>query len=493
MLSCGNGNDTDTLQQATLEHLEEKHLTVALESNSTDYFLYRGLPMGYHLELLESFAQYLDCQLTIVQGKSLSEQLDLLKKGEIDLIASNLNVSPLRERFVSFSKPLYTTRQVLVQLRPEYLNDSSDFVSEAEDLRGKRVHVRKNSVFEIDLKARNREFPRRDRIRIVRETETEEQLLLKASRGDIPYTVVSECKALKFANSHPQIDCHLVLSGPEPIAWAVRLNDDTLLSRINFWIDSVSQKPEWRYLYHKYYELPFERTVRSAEAGFRKMDSVSRERKKDQWELLVREGVLNSADSSFLKEKRIGFAGRRLPQTETTTVSPFDALLKKYSREIPWDWRLLASLIYQESQFQSHLVSKRGAIGLMQMMPSTAREYGITVSSSEEAQIKAGTDYIKRLYKILPDSIDPDEKIYFVLASYNIGPGHVLDAMRLAKKYGADPKIWSGNVETYLMLKSKPRYYKDPECRNGYAGGKETVDFVRKIERRYMHYCNLAP
>lgn len=486
----------DTSQQTTRRHLDEKRLIVALESNSTDYFLYQGQPMGYHLEILQELAHHMGCQLEIIHGNSLTEQLDLLKTGKVDIIASNLNITPSRERFIEFSHPLYHTRQVLVQLKPDYLSDTASYITRVEQLQDKIVYVRHNSVFENTLKKLNRDYPRWNHIHIERSEETEEELLFQVSRGEIAYTIASESKASRFAQTHPQMDCHLPLSEPEPIGWAMRLYDDSLHLLVNQWIDSLSGTQDFKYLYHKYYELPFHKTVLSVESGFKKMDSVSDTRKREQWEMLVKEGLVDASDTSYMdqtyKRKHTG----KKTKMSNLAITPFDPLLKKYSREIGWDWRLLASLIYQESQFQSHLVSKQGAIGLMQMMPSTARTYHITVRSSEEDQIKAGVAYIASLYKSLKknigDSIAPSEMVYFVLASYNTGPGHVLDARRLALKYGADPNVWYGNVETYMGLKSDPKYYKDPECRNGYARGKETVDFVRKIDRRYMHYCNLV-
>lgn len=483
-------------REVTRAHLEKAQIHVALESNSTDYFLYCGQPMGYHLELLQNFADHIGCQLKIVHGNSLTEQLELLKTGKIDIIASNLNISPLRERFIQFSHPLYYTRQVLVQLKPDYLSDTSVYISHIGQLQDKEIHIRRNTVFETTIKKINLDLPRKSRIHLVRSSETEEELLLQVSRGEIPYTIASESKACRFAQTHPQIDCHLSLSEPEPIGWAMRLYDDSLHTLVNQWIDSISRTRDFKYLYHKYYELPFHKTVLSVESGFRKMDSVSDNRKREQWEMLVREGLVEASDTSYIDRTSRRNKTERKTRMTRLAISPFDPLLKKYSREIQWDWRLLASLIYQESQFQSHLVSKQGAIGLMQMMPSTARTYHITVNSSEEKQIKAGVAYIQSLYqsleKNISDSIAPSEMVYFVLASYNTGPGHVLDARRLALKYGADPNVWYGNVETYMKLKSDPRYYRDPVCRNGYARGKETVDFVNKIDRRYMHYCNLA-
>ena len=478
-----------TPPDAVQAHLRHGVLYAALEPDETDYFLYKGHPLGYHLELLQMFCREKGCRLVVKDGGSLREQMRMLNAGEIDLIASNLNINETRVESLLFSHPFYTSRQVLVQLKKEYLHDSLLFVDSLAQLFGKSVTVRKNSVFEERLQEINRRnHPRH--IHAVGSEKTENELLNEVALGRIPYTVVSDNKARRFALTHPQIDASVVLSEPQPVAWAMARGQDSLAALLNAWIDSLQANGELRYLYHKYYELPHHSTVRSVEAGFRKVDSVNHRRRQNHFDRLVEEGILEADDSTFMQKKYR--SGKRERHTRRQ-ISPYDKLFRKYAGQIDWDWHLLASLVYQESQFQSHLVSKKGAVGLMQMMPATARRYNITVRSGEEEQIKTGVRYIKSLYGFFPDSIAEPDRTRFVLASYNIGPGHVLDARRLAEKYGADPDVWYGNVESWLLKLSKPEYYTDSVCRNGRAYGRQTVNFVKDIEERYLHYKNLVP
>lgn len=488
-VSCGRHRapEVDSLRFA-----KESCLYVALEKNYNDYFLFNGHPMGFGLELLEGFSQYLGCRLVILPCQTLEEQWQMLENGKVDIIASNLNVTEERLRKAAFTHPLYYTGQVLVQLDSLYCGDSSAYVRSMNGLAGKTVTVRRHSIFEDFLKAYNDTVPSSRRIGISESYCTEEELLHAVSVGKISYTVVSQNKALRYKMDHPQIDPSLLVGESQPIAWAVHPQADSLLLLANRWIDSMRQCKTIGYLYHKYHAIPYHKTVLSAKAGFRKIDSVTRYRKQKQWEKLKEEGFLSSEDSlAFFNEKPVG-KGKERHIHGKMEISPFDRLIKRYSRQINWDWRLLASLIYQESQFRSHLISNKGAIGLMQLMPATARQYGITVHSGNEEQIAAGVKYLKSLYRLLPEDIAEEERVYFVIGAYNIGLGHILDARRLAVKYGADPNVWHDNVETYLRLKSKPEYYRDSLCRNGYANGRQAVDFVRKIETRHMHYCNLT-
>ena len=475
-----------------LRFRKERCLYVALEPNFNDYFLFNGHPMGFGLELLEGFSDALGCDLVILSCRTLEEQWRMLEDGQADIIASNLNITEERLRKAAFTHPLYYTGQVLVQLDSLYSDDSALFVRSLDALAGKTVTVRRHSVFEDFLTQYNDSVLPEKKIKIAGSSHTEEELLHSVSKGKISYTVVARNKAFRFKMGHPQIDLSFSVGEPQAVAWALHPQADSLLTLANRWIDSMQKNKAIGYLYHKYYEIPYHKTVRSAKSGFRKLDSVNRYRKQVQWNKLVAEGFLSREDSLvFFNEKTDGGRNDRHVHGKTE-ISPFDRLIKKYSRQVDWDWRLLASLIYQESQFKSHLVSSRGAIGLMQLMPSTAKQYGVTVHSGTEEQIAAGVKYIKSLYRALPDEIPEQERVHFVLGSYNIGLGHILDARRLAEKYGADPNVWYGNVETYLRLKSKPEYYRDSVSRNGYANGRQATDFVRKIETRSRHYRNLT-
>ena len=153
---------------------------------------------------------------------------------------------------------------------------------------------------------------------------------------------------------------------------------------------------------------------------------------------------------------------------------------------------MLASLIYQESRFQPNARSWAGAFGLMQFMPTTARRFGISQNSSAEQQIRAGTEFIQWLDQRFDDIIpDSEERIKFILAAYNVGPGHIFDAITIAKKQGLDPKVWMGNVDESLLKKSDPKFYRDPDIKYGYARGRETYNYVNQVLERYEHYKNL--
>jgi membrane-bound lytic murein transglycosylase F len=124
-------------------------------------------------------------------------------------------------------------------------------------------------------------------------------------------------------------------------------------------------------------------------------------------------------------------------------------------------------------------------------MPSTAERFGIDSLSSPQKHIEAGVKYIQWLDGILLDKItDREERIKFVIAAYNVGLGHVLDARRLAEKYKKDPNIWTGNVDYFILHKSNPEYYQDPVVKYGYCRGEEPYRYVTEILDRFKHYSN---
>lgn len=170
-------------------------------------------------------------------------------------------------------------------------------------------------------------------------------------------------------------------------------------------------------------------------------------------------------------------------------LSPFDSLIRKGANSLGWDWRLLASLIYQESRFLPQGESWAGARGLMQLMPRTATEFGAFDLDDPRQSIDAGVGYLKFLQdywlKKIPDS---DERLKFILASYNVGLSHVVDARKLAEKYGRDPQRWYDHVEFFLSRKSEPEYYRDPIVTAGYCKCEEPINYVRDIIDRYEEY-----
>ena len=175
-------------------------------------------------------------------------------------------------------------------------------------------------------------------------------------------------------------------------------------------------------------------------------------------------------------------------------LSDYDKYFRDAADITGYDWTLIAAIAYTESRFDSTAVSAAGACGVMQVMPNTLRGFNIpdSMHMNPKTNIMAATELLKALDKRFRYIRNTKERINFVLASYNAGYGHVIDAMRLAKKHGKNRYKWYGHVDTFLIHKSEPEYYTDTLCRNGqFDGWKETLSFVNKVHRNWRRFSKM--
>lgn len=417
-------------------------LVVLTLYSSTSYFMYRGEDMGFQYELSGQFARSLGVELKIKVGRTVEELIEMLKAAEGDLIAYPLPVTKEWKDSVTYCGEEIITHQVLVQRRvkgKEPLHDVTQLV-------GRDVYVKPGKYYDR-LMNLDRELGGGIHIHVVAEDSvTHEDLIARVARGEIPYTVSDDDVARLNRTYFPQLDVSLALSFDQRSSWAVRPDCPLLARAADRWYQARAASPEYKASQKRYFEMS------------------------------------KATPHTPILSLRNGI------------ISRYDALFKKYAKQIDWDWRLLASLAYTESNFDTAAVSWAGAKGLMQLMPHTAHAMGVPSGKEYNAEesIKAAVKYIDEINYTFR-SIPEPERINFVLASYNSGTGHVLDAMALAEKYGKNRHLWHDNVEKYILLKSDERYYTDSVCRNGYFRGVETYNFVRDIMMRYERYRQKIP
>ncbi len=454
LLSC-NRTEQPTFTkkpQVTIDLTEIRErgvLNALVDNNSVSYFIYRGQPMGYEYELLKRFCQYLKVQLKITVISGVEEAIDRLNKGEGDLIAFPLTITRERKKYIDFTDAHFTTSQVLVQRKPDNWRDNPalaerQMVRNPVELIGKEVHVMRQSAFKERLENLSNEIG--GEINIVEDSATAEteSLIRRVAMGEIDYTVTDQTLAMVNATYYPNLDVTMVLSLPQQIAWAARKNAPQLLAAANIWLTQVKKNGILRIIHEKYFNSPRTSLARM------------------------------SSDYSSL-------SGGKLSQ--------YDDLIKAGADTLGWDWRLLAAIISRESNFNPRAESWAGAIGLMQLMPGTGDQFDVDNLYSPAQNIKAGVLFLKHLDELWAKTItDPHERLKFMLASYNVGLSHVIDARNLARKYGADPTLWDDNVEFYLLQKSKPQFYRDPEVAAGYCRCEGPVNYVKAVLARYEEY-----
>ncbi len=436
-----------------LGQIRERGKLLALTGyNSNSYFVYKGAPLGFEYELLQRLAKHLKVELEVVIVQNLDQIFSFLNEGKGDIVAYNMTITKERLEKVNFTNHHSLIEQVLVQKLPDNWRKlkrhqiDKRLVTNPVQLIGKQIHVRKGSSYYHRLQNLSDEIGGDiDIVEVPGDVGTEE-LISKVSTGEIEYTVADENLAKINAAYLQNIDIRTRVSFSQRIAWAVRHNSPSLKEEINRWIRKVKLAPTYNTLYDKYY-----------------------------------------------KNKRF-FNQRQESEFFTLTgdkISPFDELIKEGASQLNWDWRLLASQIYQESQFDPKAKSWAGAQGLMQLMPATGREFGVKNVHDPADNIATGTKYLKWLERYWRDIPDSTEQLKFILASYNAGPGHVEDARNLARKFGKDPNIWHGHVEEYILKKSQEKYFNHPIVKYGYCRGEEPVGYVNKILGRYQDYATL--
>ncbi len=429
---------------------KQGYLEAILDNNSISYFIYKGSPMGYEYELLQYFCKSIKVQLKIKVISGIEEAIDQLNKGNGDVLAFPLTITKERTNYLSFTKPHYVTHQVLVQKKPANWRMQPPQLVEKKlirnplDLIGKEVHVMKGSSFSDRMKNLSQEIGGDILLKEDSATAETESLIRKVATGEIKYTVTDQTIGMVNSLYYPNLDINTSLSLPQQIAWGVRKNSPQLQGTIDVWLETIKRSGLYQTLFDKYFNNP--------------RFSI----------------IMSSSDYSSLTGDRL---------------SPYDEQIKKGAKEIGWDWRLVASVVYQESNFNPAVESWAGAIGLMQVMPETGEFLHAGDLRDPNQNIKAGIKFLKFLDDYWAKTVsDPEERLKFVLASYNVGVSHVIDAQKLARKNARNSAKWNGSVEYFLLQKSNPKYYRDKVVAAGYCRCDGPVRYVKEVLERYEEY-----
>lgn len=430
--------------------IKRGYINVLVDNNSISYFIYKGQPMGYEYELLTLLARHLKVELKIKVTSGVERAIDLLNTGQGDILAFPLTITKDKTRYVDFTKPHFNTYQVLVQRKPDNwrrlgIDDINDkLIRNPVDLVGKEVYVLPGTSFELRLRNLSEEIGGDIIIRRDSSSFESEALIRKVALGEIPYTVADHVIANVNSSYYPNLDVNTPISVMQQVAWATRKNSPQLQGELNRWLSAIKKEATFMIIYNRYFKSPRTSLLR-------------------------------------LKSDYSSLGGNKL--------SPFDSLIKDGAKQLGWDWRLLASLVYQESHFLPTGESWAGARGLMQLMPGTAKTFGAADLDDPKQSLKAGVGFLKYLDRFWSKKVtDKNERLKFILASYNAGLSHIIDARKLAEKHGKDPSVWDGNVEYFLLKKSDPHFYRDPVVVAGYCKCEEPVNYVKDILDRYDVY-----
>ncbi len=415
-------------------------LRVVTLYSPTSYFIYRDSEMGYDYDLVKRLASDKKMTLDLTVAQSLSRAVELLDSGKVDLIAYEVPVTAEYLKRVVPCGVENVTHQVLVQpgkSRQPVLDDVTQLV-------GREVYVEKDSKYYHRMLNLNEELGGGIIVKPVeRDTLITEDLIAMVKSGEIPLTVVDSDIASLNQTYYPDLDVSLPVSFPQRSAWAVARGNRWLADSINAWARQEAPKRQRNTLLKRYFE----------------------QSKKSE--------IPEKLDIDFTKGH----------------MSPYDDLFRRNAEKIGWDWRLLSAVGYVESHYNPSAVSWAGARGIMQLMPATARGLGLDSENiaDNEANVAAAVKLLGQLDGSFKKLVkNPDERIKFILASYNAGLGHIFDAIAIARHQGLSPDVWDGNVAEAMTLKSNPEIYNDPIlCKHGYFRWRETYEYVHKVMSCY--------
>jgi len=439
LLSC-NWKQDAAERTSDLEAIKERGiLRVATLSRSTSFFVLKGENMGYEYELADRFCKSLELEMEVVIAQDMNDLVEKLMQNEVDLIAYPLIITNDFRNKIQYTEHNYITKQVLVQSPKK----GEKLLSDVTELIGKEVYVVENSKYYDRLSNLNNEVGGGIIIRTVSNETDEEKLIEMVAGSKIPFTVTDDNMASINKTYFDNIDISLPVSFEQRSAWAVGQDAPELCEAVNLWFAEVKNNYLYQYLNHKYFE-----------------------KKKNK----------NHSTALYIDKSKI---------------SIFDDLFKKYAPKIGWDWRLIASIAYQESNFNPDAKSWAGAEGLMQLMPKTALSHGADDTSDPKQSVKAAVNYLQKMNRTFSYIKDEKERKKFILASYNAGAGHIKDAIALTEKYNKNPNEWDNNVAEFVLLKSNPEYFNDSIVRFGYLRGEEVYNFVNEVLERYEIYTEV--
>lgn len=439
LISCTNKDLIDDgLPRAGSSASEQVQDTmhVATLYGSSSYFYFRGDEiMGYDYDLINHFAEFSAIPVKIHLADTREEMLNMLRNNRVDLIVYSMYETKALKKefdFVAFQEDSY---MVLVQ------EIGLQTVSDINELKGKTVHVIKNSIYQLRMEHLNRELGGGIDIQLLDDTISVDQAVEMVTQRKISYTIAHYKTAVQHKDFNRRLDCRIPVGFMQRNGWLVNKQNDRVKTLIAEWENSSETELIRSQLYGKY-----------------------------------------RIKNPFFVTKKVS-----IPKG---AISPYDGLFKKFAAEINWDWRLLAALAFHESRFDSSQVSRMGASGLMQLMPRTAAKFGLSRDNilNPEKNIEASVQYIKSLNLLFRKIENMEERKKFILASYNSGPAHVIDAMALAEKHGKNPHIWFEHVEYFLSKKHEPEYYNDEVVKYGQFRSGETIRYVRNTLDTYQKY-----
>ena len=414
--------------------------------NSSSYFIHRGGQAGFDYELAWRFAREHGLTLEVVIPEPGEDLVSLLNTGRGDLVGAGLVPAPGLERWVSTTRPTNFVRKILVL--PADSRHSADFSS----MTGMKIALPAGDPFRDELQNLKKTMNIQFFVTTGRPGDQAEDLLALVNRNELEAVAVNDNIARSAHAYLPNLKLGVHLGELRPTAWLVRNNSPDLRAALNKFLKShlkvndtgrIRRSKMYGTIYDRYFENPL--------------------------------SIKRFQDPAHRPDK-------------SGIISAFDDLIRSKAEDIGLDWRMVAALIYQESEFHPGARSNADARGLMQVLPRFAGDQADSLYLPEP-NLRAGLRLLKRTFNTYAylDSLD---RWRFTLAEYHAGHGHLTDARRLAIEMGRDPNSWDGSLNIALPRLMERKYFS--KTRHGFYGGGKTVDYVEEIMNRYRMYTRLV-
>ncbi len=385
---------------------------------------------GLEFDLITAFAKHLGVKADIRSENKLENILTQVESGQVHIAAAGLTVTEQRKKRVRFTPPYQHITQQLI-----YRTGATNRPRSIKDLLKGDLEVIANSSHAERLKALKEEVPELNwrENSDVRSTE----LLTLVAEQLIDYTIADSNEAALHRRYHPELRVAFDISEAQGLAWALRTGkDDSLYNEALKFFDSLQQSGKLEQMLAQYY------------GHVRKYNYAG--------------------TPTYL---------RHIKQR----MRRYQPLFEQAAFENNLDWRLLAAVAYQESNWNPRAVSPTGVRGIMMLTRNTAKQLGVSKRTDPAQSIDGGARYLKSLYKRFSEVSEPD-RTWLTLAAYNVGFGHVKDARKITIQRGGDANKWVDIKESLPLLRQRKWYKK---TRYGYARGHEPVRYVENIRSYY--------
>jgi len=423
LIACGGKNASDLKKQG--------ELVVLTRNAPTAWYQDRDGESGFEHDLVQSFAEFYGLKVRFKIIDTIAEMLSAIQTGEAHIAAAGITKTELREDNGYLFGPEYQQIEQLVVCR----RGNKAIPKTVEDLATRKITVVSGSSY-IEtlqqLKLKNVDLT----WDVVSDSSTEE-LLERVWKKEIDCTL-ADSNIIKISRRYyPELVTAFSVSNKEALAWVVAPKWKGLVDDIDDWLEHIKSNGEFASIEERYY------------GHIQLYDFVD--------------------NRSFTRRVK-----SRLPKYRKY----FEQSAKKH--KVPWS--LLAAQSYQESHWNPYAKSPTGVRGMMMLTLNTAESLGVTSRIDAAQSIKGGAKYLRKMIRRIPKEVIDEDRIWYALAAYNVGLGHIKDAMALAAQQDLNANQWV-NLKTVLPLLSNKKYYKN--LKYGYARGSEAVRYVQRI-REYQ-------